>query len=283
LTAESFYDKDKFKMKLGISSYTFAWAIGLPDATPNHPLTALQLLEKARELGVGLVQFGPNMPLDKLPEKELREVVKQAGSWKIDLELATEGINPDHLRNQIRFAKRIGAILLKTTPELPVGQIPLRTEISYCLRAVVPDLEAEKLGLAIDNSRIPAPELNELIGSIRSPWLGAAIDTANPLALPQGWQISVRVLGQRTLSLQIKDVVVEPAAHGMGFTVRGCPVGTGQLNIPWIVESFASLRLEPSVILESWIPEQKTLQDTIALENTWASQGVDYLRRFISE
>jgi hypothetical protein len=49
------------------------------------------------------------------------------------------------------------------------------------------------------------------------------------------------------------------------------------------VESFASLRLEPSVILESWIPEQKTLQDTIALENTWASQGVDYLRRFISE
>jgi hypothetical protein len=69
----------------------------------------------------------------------------------------------------------------------------------------------------------------------------------------------------------------------MGFAVRGCPVGTGQLNIPWIVESFASLRLEPSVILESWIPEQKTLQDTIALENTWASQGVDYLRRFISE
>ena len=69
-------------MKLGISSYTFPWAIGLPGAKPNHPLKPLQLLEKAQELGVGIVQFGPNMPLDKLPEKELREVVKHAGSME---------------------------------------------------------------------------------------------------------------------------------------------------------------------------------------------------------
>ena len=77
------------KMKLGISSYTFPWAIGLPDAIPNRPLKPLQLLDKAQELGVGLVQFGPNMPLDKLPEYALREVVKHANSSKIDLEIAT--------------------------------------------------------------------------------------------------------------------------------------------------------------------------------------------------
>ena len=270
-------------MKLGISSYTFAWAVGLPGVTPAVPLKPLQLLEKARELGVGLVQFGSNLPLERLPERDLRDVVKQAKSWDIDLELATEGIDPRHLKDQIRFAKQIGAILLKTTPENPVGQVPLRTEISNCLRAVVPDLTSEKLSLAIDNSLIPAPELNELVGAIRSPWLGAAIDTAKPLALAQGWQISVRVLGHRTLSLQIKDVTVEPEAHGMGFSVRGCPVGTGQLKVPWIMESFASLRLEPSVILESWTPAQKTLDETIALEDDWAKQGVRYLRRFLTE
>ncbi|MGD1101669.1 MAG: hypothetical protein ABSA59_06340 [Terriglobia bacterium] len=270
-------------MKLGISSYTYPWAMGLPDAPPSHPLQPLQLLEKAQELGVGLVQFGPNMPLDKLPEKELREVVKHAGSWKIDLEMGTVGIDPGHLRHQIQFAKRIGAILLKTTPELADGHIPMRLEILNCLRAVVADLAGGKIGLAIDNSRIPAQELNELLESIRSPWLGAALDTANPLALPQGWEISVRVLGHRTLSLQIKDFVVQPAAHGMGFSIMGCPVGKGQLNIAWLVESFASLRIEPSAILESWTPEQKTLQETIALEDAWAKQGVDYLRRFIPD
>src|SRR5208282_1510938 len=147
-------------MKLGISSYTFPWAIGLPDATPDHPLKPLQLLEKAQALGVGLVQFGPNMRLDRLPERDLREVVKQADSWKIDLEVATEGIDPGRLREQIKFAKRIDAILLKTTPEHPVGQIPMQTEIGNCLRAIVKDLAEEKISLAIDNSRIPAQELN---------------------------------------------------------------------------------------------------------------------------
>ncbi len=270
-------------MKLGISSYTFPWAIGLPDAIPSHPLTALQLLEKAPELGVGLVQFGPNMPLDQLPEKELRDVVKQADSWKIDLEMGTVGIDPSHLRDQIQFAKRTGVILLKTTPERSDGIIPMRPELSSCLRAVVNELAEAKIGLAIDNSRVPAQELNELLESIRSPWLGAALDTANPMALPQGWQISIRVLAHRSLSLHLKDFVVEPGAYGMGLSIKGCPVGKGQLNIPWVVESFAALRIEPSVMLESWTPEQKTLQETIELEGEWAKQGVQYLRRFIPD
>ena len=54
-------------MKLGINSYTFMWSIGFqganpayPDkaARPAQPLTALGLLEKARQLGVSVVQTG---------------------------------------------------------------------------------------------------------------------------------------------------------------------------------------------------------------------------------
>ena len=270
-------------MKLGISSYTFPWAIGLPDAQPSRPLKPLQLLDKARELGVGLVQYGPNMPLDQLPEYEWREVAKRASEWNIDLEVAIKGMDPGQIRNQIKFAKSINAILLKMTPERPDGQIPSRIEMTNSLNAIASDLSELEMSMAIDNSRIPAQELNELLGGIRSHWLGAALDTANPLALPQGWQISVRVLGQRTLSLHIKDFVVHPAAYGMGFSVKGCPVGKGQLNIAWLVESFAALRIEPSAIVESWTPGQKTLQETIALEDAWAKQGVEYLRRFIPD
>lgn len=125
--------------------------------------------------------------------------------------------------------------------------------------------------------------MNELLGDVRSPWLGAAVDTANPLAIPQGWQISVRVLTHRALSLHIKDFVIQPFDHGMGFSIKGAPVGTGQLNVPWMMESIAAIRVQPSVILESWTPEQKTLPETIALEHAWAKQGVEYLRRFIPD
>jgi sugar phosphate isomerase/epimerase len=270
-------------MKLGIGSYTFPWAIGLPGALPAKPLRALDLMEKAQELGVGLVQFGPNLPLDKLPEKDLKELVKRADSWKIDLEIGTVGFDLERLRFQIEFARRIGAIVIKTSPERPDGTLPTLMEISEPLRRIADDLARAEIGLALDNSRMPAPELNELLGAIRSPWLGAALDTANPLGIPQGWQISLRVLGHRALSLHIKDFVVQPDDRGMGFTIKGAPVGTGQLNIAWMMESIAAIRVEPSVILESWTPEQATLDETLKLENDWAIQGVEFLRKFIAD
>jgi 3-oxoisoapionate decarboxylase len=270
-------------MKLGIGSYTYPWAIGLPGAQPSSPLTAVQLMEKAKDLGVGLVQFGPNLPLDKLPEKDLKEVVKRADSWKIDVEIGMVGFELDRLRFHIQLARRIGAILIKTTPERADGTIPARMELAEALRAVIGDLADAEIGLALDNSRMPAQELNELLGAVKSPWLGAALDTANPLAIPQGWQISVRVLAHRALSLHLKDFVVQPGEHGMGYTIKGAPVGTGQLSVAWIMESIAAIRVEPSVILESWTPEQKTLDETLALENAWAKQGVEYLRKFIHD
>jgi sugar phosphate isomerase/epimerase len=268
-------------MKLGISTYTYAWAIGFPGAAPNRPLRPMELLDKAVELGVSLVQFGMNMPLARLPEKDLREVVKRADSWKIDLESATQGLSPAHLRRQIQFAKQNGLILLKTTPENSDGKLPLRTELAGNLRAIAQDLAANEMHLAIDDSHIPAQDLNELLTPIGSPWLGVALDTLNPIAIPQGWQIAVRVLAHRTLSVQLKDFLVQPAWHGMGLTVEGRPIGKGQLNIPWIVDSFAALRVTPSVIVESWTPQQKTLQETISLEDAWAKQSVDYLRHYI--
>lgn len=269
-------------MKLGISSYTYPWAIGLPGAAPREPLSALDLLEKARELGVGLVQFGPNLPLDRLTERQLDEVLDRAASWDIDLEMGTLGIEPEALRRQLRFAKRIGAILLKTTLGCPDGTMPTRVEIHNCLRSVLDELSGGEIRLAIDNSRISARELNEILESLGSTCVGAGLDTAHPLALPEGWQISIRVLAYRTVSLQIKDFVVQPAAHRMGFVVKGAPVGDGQLNVPWIVESFAALRVEPSTLLESWTPQQDTLEATIRLEDLWARQGIKYLRRFIA-
>jgi len=175
----------------------------------------------------------------------------------------------------------MGIILLQTTPDGAGGKIPMRMEIASQMRAINDDLSEGNIRLAIDNSRIPARELNEILNPIGSPWIGVALDTLTPLAITQDWHVAVRVLAHRTLTLHVKDFVVEPAWHGMGFTVEGRPIGQGQLNVPWLVESFAALRVAPSTILESWTPPQKTLPETIALEEAWVKQSVDYMRRFI--
>jgi hypothetical protein len=69
----------------------------------------------------------------------------------------------------------------------------------------------------------------------------------------------------------------------MGSTGEGRPAGRNQLNIPWLVEAFATLRVAASAILESWTRPQKTLAETIALEAGWVKQGVDFMRHFISD
>jgi hypothetical protein len=49
------------------------------------------------------------------------------------------------------------------------------------------------------------------------------------------------------------------------------------------VESFEALRIDPSAILESWTPKQKSIEETVALEEKWARQGVEYLRELIPD
>ena len=114
-------------MKLGINTYTFMWSIGFqgvnqayPEkaARPQVPLTPLGLLEKARSLGVKLVQTGPNLQLDRLPEVDLNGFIRTAYDWGIQLELGTRGLGKEHLVRQATLARRMGATLIRTLPEL---------------------------------------------------------------------------------------------------------------------------------------------------------------------
>src|ERR1035438_1018875 len=62
------------RMKLGIGTYSYMWAIGFDGARPASPMTAMALLEKARGLGVRVVQYGPNLSLESLSEVELDDL-----------------------------------------------------------------------------------------------------------------------------------------------------------------------------------------------------------------
>ncbi len=50
-------------MKLGISSYTYTWGVGFPGFEPADPIRPIDVIQKAQELGVKVIQFADNMPL----------------------------------------------------------------------------------------------------------------------------------------------------------------------------------------------------------------------------
>ncbi len=105
----------------------------------------------------------------------------------------------------------------------------------------------------------------------------------NSLAVPEGWRYVTEVLAPYTICLHHKEFIVQRVWHMMGFTVQGRPAGTGQVDTPWLLQTLDAAGAQYNVILEVWPPEQKTLEETIDLEDEWVKASVPYLRTFIHE
>ena len=306
-------------MKLGISSHTYGWAVGIRGHQPEHPLSPQALLDRAAALGVSVVQIADNMPLHALPAAELRDLERRARALGIDIEVGTRGIAPEHLLAYLRLAVRMhptpspctragvptpeGAAVLTAgggTPQAgtaPVLRVvvdtpdhrPSEDEIVGTLSGMMPDFEREGVVLAIENhDRHTAAQYVSMLERICSPWVAMCLDTANSFGALEGPAVVVEALAPWTANLHVKDFVVARFPHNLGFTIEGRPVGQGQLDVAWVLERVRNAGRDPNVILEQWTPPQAvltagTLEETITKEAAWAVESVAYLRRLIPD
>jgi len=270
-------------MKLGIGSYTFMWSIGFPGAEPENPMDAFGLLDMAIQLGVGTVQLGPNLPLSDIEEPSLGRFLNLARLNGIQIEMATRGMSLAHLRLQLALAERAGSTMLRTVPDSDADDSLTLSSLERDIRHILPDLERAKIQLTLENGKIPAKSLADLLDRLDSPWIGITLDTVNSLAIPEGTDEVVRSLAPYTSCLHVKDFTIERAWHMMGFKVEGCPAGLGQLKLPAILNALSRAGVSPIAILELWPPEQLHLTETIALEHVWARESIRYLRNYISD
>ena len=270
-------------MKLGVGSYTFMWAIGLPGAPPPQPLSALGLLEKAHGLGVRVVQYGPNLALPALPVAEVEELLSAARQYGIELEVGIRGLDETHLRRSLEFTQRCGATLLRTVPELADGRPPSLDELMVELSAVGESFRDAGVRLALENSLVPSSVLASALTTLANPFLGITLDTVNSLAIPEGTCEVAEALAPFTHCLHVKDFTVRREWHMMGFRIEGTPAGKGQLDVPWLLDTLRRSGARCHAIVELWPPEQPTLSQTIALEDLWARESITFLRTLITE
>ena len=137
-------------MQLGISSYTYTWAIGVPGSLPERPLDAVGLLRKAVALGVGLVQIADNLPLHQLLPAELERLERAAHDLNVAIEVGTRGIAPGHLFAYLDLALRLGSPLVRVVVDT-VERQPTESEIVDTLRSLMPAFERARVILAIEN------------------------------------------------------------------------------------------------------------------------------------
>jgi sugar phosphate isomerase/epimerase len=268
-------------MRLGISSYTYAWAVGVPGYPVPHRMESTNLLGKAATLGVSVVQFADNMPLDQLLPSKLISLRQRATELGITIEVGARGIAPDYLRTYLRLATQLQSSILRVVVDTAQHH-PSDDEVVETAGSLMPEFEQAGVYLAIENhDRFTTRSLVRILERIGSSHAGICLDTANSLGALEGPDAVVEILGPWTVNLHVKDIAVRRADHNMGFVIEGRPTGKGQLRIPKVIERLSEMGRDPNAILELWTPPAETLAQTVAKEAEWAATSVTYLRRFI--
>lgn len=265
-------------VKLGIGSYCYMWAHGVEGHRPAEAMDAFGLLERCVSLGVRVVQFGPNL---RLEESRLEELAARAAEAEIEVEIGIAGLEPERIREGVRLCGRMGARLLRTV-DVYEGAAGDARRLEERLRAGLPVVEEAGVRLALENARTPARAMAAALDAIGSPWLGVTLDTVNSLAIPEGTVEVVEALARHTLCLHVKDFRVRRIWHMMGFEVEGTPAGQGQLDVPWLLERLREAGRDPNAIIELWVPQQGSPEETVALEDGWVRLSVEYLRGLIA-
>jgi len=270
-------------MRLGISSYTFTWAVGVKGYPPQAPMGPMALLQKAQELGVSVLQIIDNISLPLRPPAELVALDRHARQHGIALEVGTRGLLPENLITYLRIAQRLGSPIVRTLTDAGTHQ-PSVDEVVALVRDVLPEFERAQVCLAIENhDRIPSRGLAHIMRTIDSPYVGICLDTVNSFGALEGPEVVVSNLAPWVVGLHLKDFWVSRPPHRMGFIIEGRPAGRGRLDIPWLLDVLRKAGRDPNAILEIWTPFDGDLESTMAKEEAWALESVRYLRTLIPE
>ncbi len=268
-------------MKLGIGSYTYTWAVGVPSYPDSErKLTALELLRRAKQYNLQVVQFCDNLPLHSLSPQELLELKNEAEDAGISIEVGTRGIEVQHLRKYLEIARNLDSDILRVILHKEGGSLGI-DEAYTELREIVPELKALNIRLAIENhERHSVKELAYLVNKLGSRYVGICLDTVNSFGALETPEQVITELAPYVINLHYKDFIIKRIDCMMGFEILGCPAGQGMLDFTQLRQQLKDEK-ECSVILELWTPFTETVEKTILLENQWAEESIEFLKNWI--
>jgi sugar phosphate isomerase/epimerase len=268
-------------MKLGISSFTFPWAVGGIEADHPVAMTAFDLLECAHDLKADVLQIADNLPIGGLEEVDLLKLKAQADSYGISIEIGTRGIKSENLANFLRIAQLLGSPILRIVIDSK-GHEPTIPEIVQLLKPFESKFKDAKIKLAIENhDRLTCAEFNEIIDQVGSDWVGICLDTVNSLGAVEAPNTVIPALAPRAINVHMKDFEIVRTNGQMGFTVRGTALGEGRLDVAEVIGAVGGNKREITAVIELWTPRQDSYEATVALENEWANISVTNLRKSI--
>ncbi|GAB4523420.1 MAG: sugar phosphate isomerase/epimerase [Anaerolineae bacterium] len=269
--------------RLGLGTYAYAWAIGVPGYPVDAPMDVFAFLRRAAALNLRLVQIADNLPLDQLTPEAFNALLAEAKQWGIAIEVGTRGINHAHLRRYLTIAQACGSSILRIVVDTAAHH-PTPDEVISTLRAILPEFAAAGITLAIENhDRFSAKTLAHIVEALASPYVGICLDTVNSFGALEGPEVVIDTLGPYVVNLHVKDFEIHRLDHNMGFALNGTPAGRGMLNVPQVLARLAQFNRTFNAILELWPAWEESTAATITKEAAWVQESIPYLRTLIKD
>ncbi|HKX28818.1 MAG TPA: sugar phosphate isomerase/epimerase family protein, partial [Blastocatellia bacterium] len=226
--------------RMGIAYTSFGLGgLGGPGGPANFgPRDAYQFLERCSALGAGGIQTPLNGDLGRLRARaeQLGMYLEAAASIPRNGEMLV-------LEKSLTDAKAAGAIAVR------VAMLSGRRYESFAtladwkqwveqshraLKLALPIIEKHRVQVALENHKDwTLEELQRLLQTYSSEYLGVCLDFGNNLALLDDPLETAETLAPYVRSTHVKDMDVRPDPDG--FLLSEVPLGTGLLDLPKIV------------------------------------------------
>lgn len=266
--------------QFGMSSYAWHWHIQYAPKSRKALQVAFDLLKKAKSCGMSVVQICDDFPLQKMTDADWHQVKTRADAMGITLELGCRGLKVGDLRQHIRMCKLINAGILRVVPshgsKAAEKQDPVERLVKS-VRAVLPQLKAAKVTLAVENHfHVTDEQLVKAMRIIKSKYVGICLDTANSCGLQKRSLETVKMLAPYTVSVHLKDYEIHTPF--MGYRIDGVPLGQGLAQIPEAMKIIKRIKSRPNILLETWLKPCDSRGATLRTEESMLRKSVTYAR-----
>lgn len=231
--------------------------------------TPFEYLDYCAKLGARVVHFSEIRFIGSLEPDNLKKVRAHAERLGIDVEIGMRSICPSstlfdpkqgsaeqQLERMFIAANLVGSKIVRAvlgSMADRIGAMPIEGHIEdtvKVLRAVRSKALDHNLKIAIENHAgdMQARELKMLIEEAGKDFVGACLDSGNPLWTIEDPHLTLETLHPYVLTSHIRDTAVWPVPEGAA--VQWVRMGDGNINIQEYVRKYASLCAGRALSLE---------------------------------
>jgi L-ribulose-5-phosphate 3-epimerase UlaE len=87
----------------------------------------------------------------------------------------------------------------------------------------------------------------------------------------------IGAVAPNVVNMHVKDFTFTRQAGWVGFSLIGCPLGTGLLDYDAMARAVRPAERGINQIVEHWLPRASTMEETCRLEQDWTEHSARFL------